>query len=73
MGAVADGGIKHEGREGVFQRFLRCALRSWSRPCDLRAGALGEAVVGEGAHDGGALMSHSTGGGVGGEARCRPP
>lgn len=72
-GAVTDGGSRHGGHEGVFQRFLRCALRSWSRPCDPRGGARGEAGGGEGARVGGALMSHSTGGGAGGGARCRPP
>lgn len=65
------------GHEGL-QPFLRCALRSWSRPCGPRGGAWGGAggrrgAGGGGAGEGGALMSRSTGGGAGGGARCCLP
>lgn len=62
-----------EGMEGEVQRFLRCVLRSWSWPCGPLGGARGRAGGGEGAHKGGALMSHSTGGGVGEGARRHLP
>lgn len=52
---------------------LRCALRSWSRPCGPRPGACGRAGGGGRAREGGAPMSHSTGGAAGGGARRRPP
>lgn len=65
------------GHDG-FQRFLRCALHSWSRLYDPLGGACGTAgghrgVGSGGARGGGDLMSHSTGGGAGEGARCHPP
>lgn len=63
--------------EGVWrvlsQPLLRCALRSWSRTCDPRPGACERAGGGGKAREGGALMSHSTGGAVGGGAHRHPP
>lgn len=76
-GRGGDGWQTWKGSEGAFfffcQPLLRCALRSWSRPCDPRPGACERAGGGGKAREGGALMSHSTGGAAGGGARRRPP
>lgn len=74
-----EGRVVMDGRHGrgvksfFSQPLLRCALRSWSRPCDPRPGACERAGGGAKAREGGALMSHSTGGAAGGGARRHPP